>query len=423
MLKILARNIDIYQISKVLGKRRLKASITESEIIIESDEITNDVANSIFENATVTSIQNYFEDSETSIDEETNSKHDDESINTIPIKGEETICESESKAQCNETIENLPPKDGKINDSNITKNQEDAIFETVGKTANQMYEELKKDETIDSEYYIKDSSEIFEDLNIKTHIDEKSTKIPKSEMVYRGEVYEWEVYEDKSEEKTIKECVIIIQNDYQNSVSDDTIALFCTSHYDERAPINFFFQLNRNTMIDYSTKRLEVFNNCNLFVGRIKGISRKKLGKYLGTMNAEFMNTLQPSIDFCLGLKRSRTVNWAQLQILSTVKMEELFRIAESKANNDEKVEEFLKLFGFDMNCNGVEYVKEAILIAWKLSDYKLETLAIIIAKNKDIQPNKVLKLIIARIKEKFNYEKSLAISFIRLVERLLKKG
>lgn len=423
MLRLLVKNIDICRISKALGKKRLKVSITKSEIIVDSSEITEDIADIIFENATVISAQNYYsEDSETSIDEETKSKQDDGSHTTIPIEEQATISESETKTQSNETIETLPSNDGKINNSNIAEDQKDDIDETVGKTKIEMHDDKSNnDETIDSEYYVKDSSYTFEDLNIETQIEKMPTKIPESEMVYRGEVYKWRIKDDG--EGKIKECVIIIQNDYQNSASDDTIALFCTSHYEERAPIRFSFQLNKATMIDYSDERLKLFGNCTLFVGRIKGISRKNLGKYLGTMNTEFMNTLQPTIDFCLGLKRSRTVNWAQLQILSTVKMEELFRIAESKFSDKEKVERFLELFGFDMTCNGIEYVIEAILIARNLSDYRLEYLATIIAEKEKVEASEVLRLIVWRIKENFHFKKSPAISFIRLVERLLKKG
>ena len=281
-------------------------------------------------------------------------------------------------------------------------------------------------ETIDYEYYMEDSNNNLEDLGIESEEQNSTTKneISESEIVYRGEVYKWGSIRDYDDrEGKIKECVIIIQNDYQNSASDDTIALFCTTHYEERALIRFSFRFTRGTMIDYSADRLELFRHCTFFVSRIKGISRKDLGKYLGTMNNMFMNTLQPTIDFCLGLKRSRTVNWVQLQILSTVKMEDLFKISESEVSDKRKVEEFLELFGFDMSFNGMEYVKDAILIASKLRDYRLEYLAETIAKEQNVDANEVLRLIVARIKENFHFKKSPAISFVRLIDRLLKKG
>ena len=78
-----------------------------------------------------------------------------------------------------------------------------------------------------------------------------------------------------------------------------------------------------------------------MFAGHIKGINRSQLGEYLGTMTDVFMSTLQPTIDFCLGLKRTRTVNWAQLQILATVNITELFEISKSNTDDSEKVIEF----------------------------------------------------------------------------------
>ena len=55
--------------------------------------------------------------------------------------------------------------------------------------------------------------------------------------------------------------------------------------------------------------------------------------------------------------------------------------------------------------------------------DYKLEFLAEIAAEERQVDANEVLRLIVARIKENFHFKKSPAISFIRLIDSLLKKG
>lgn len=388
MLQLLVTDNDICRISKILGKHRLKSYITYSTIIIYADEIPSNVIDMLFAEVTIVGALNYpYEDSVTDIPYESDRKSDESSIKT--------------------GYDSFESKDY------IPINEPTHIIES-------------QYETIDYEYYMEDSNNNLEDLGIESEEQNSTTKneISESEIVYRGEVYKWGSIRDYDDrEGKIKECVIIIQNDYQNSASDDTIALFCTTHYEKRASISFSFQFTRGTMIDYSANRLELFEHCTFFVGRIKGINRKDLGEYLGTMNNMFMNTLQPTIDFCLGLKRSRTVNWAQLQILSTVKMEDLFKISESEVSDKRKVEEFLELFGFDMSFNGMEYVKDAILIASKLRDYRLEYLAETIAKEQNVDANEVLRLIVARIKENFHFKKSPAISFIRLIDRLLKKG
>lgn len=403
MLRLHVANIDICRISKSLGRCRLKAFITNSTIIIDSDEIPEYVVDMLFANATILEAQNYqSDDSDTNDYVETESEKEDESIveESKSVHASETATESISD-EVVETEDEMPPKEP-------------------------THIEESKAESVDSENNMEGFIGNLENFGIEFEGENSSTKnkIPKSEMVYRGEVYKWGSIRDNDDrEGKIKECVIIIQNDYQNSASDDTIALFCTTHYEERAPISFSFQLIKETMIDHNAHRLDLFDHCTFFVGRIKGINRKDLGKYLGTMNDMFMNTLQPIIDFCLGLKRSRTVNWAQLQILSTVKMEDLFKISESKVNDKKKIEEFLELFGFNMSLNGMEYVKESILIARKLRDYRLEYLAEIIAERHKVEANEVLRLIVARIKENFHFKKSPAISFIRLIDRLLKKG
>jgi len=415
VLKLLVRDLDICRVSKILGKNKLKVSITESSIIIDSDEITDEVVDNLFENATILSAQNYHNsNTDTSMDTETKVKED--TFVDVPSQVTE-ITEATVNLAVSEEL-TIPPV---VADTVVSKemSKRDDSTETL------RFQMEYSDETIDSEYNIENSNHLVTKLDVKVEESELSrSKIPKSEMVYRGEVYKWGFIRDKDEsEGKIKECVIIIQNDYQMSASEDTIALFCTSCYEERCPIWYTFRLTEETMCDHSSKRLEVFDHCTMFVSHIKGINRNQLGKYLGTMTDSFMNTLQPTIDFCLGLKRSRTVNWAQLQMLSTINMADLFVIAESKVSNSKKVSEFLKLFHFDMTQNGMEYVKKSILIATKLGDYRLEDLAEIIAKDEQVKADEVLRLIVERCKENFNFKKSPAISFIRLIHKLLQKG
>lgn len=423
MLKLLVRDLDICRVSKVLGRNKLKASITSSTIIIDSNEITYEVIDNLFENATIIGAQNYHtSDDATSMATETKVEEKDTSVD-IPSQVAETT-EVSVDTVTSEAVTNAPVVADTVTSEAMTKKE----FSTeTPKSAIEYWDEtiVQSDETIGSEYHVESSTDLVAQENVEVEQPKSSrSKIPKSEMVYRGEVYKWgSIRDDDDREGKIKECVIIIQNDYQMSASDDTIALFCTSHYEERAPIHFSFALTEGTMVDHNTNRLGLFDRYTMFVGHIKGISRKQLGEYLGTMNDSFMNTLQPTIDFCLGLKRSRTVNWAQLQILSTINMADLFAISDAKISNSEKVTEFLKLFNFDMTKNGMEYVKKAILVAYTMGDYRLEDLAQTIAKKEQVEAEEVLRLIVARIKENFQFRKSPAISFIRLIDKLLRKG
>ena len=386
MLRLLAKNIDIYRISKLLGKKGLKISIAESEIIIDSSRVTNDDINIILNHATIISAQNYYEENQEELTDKGKSEEEEE------FPTEELVTENGgvTTTEKNETFE-----------ENTTDNPE---ISNPG-------------------HCVDVSSGISESLNKDISIEQKQIELPEFKKICRGEVYSLRPTGEDSE-KEVKECVIILQNDYQNAVADEqTIALFCTSCYEERLPIGFSFQLTETNLCDYNRNRLEKFSRKTLFASRIKGINKSDLGRYLGSMNTSFMNTLQPTIDFCLGLKRNRNINWAQLQMLFSVKMEDLYRIAESKVNDREKVEEILQLFGFDINSKNVDYIKRAILIAHKLNDYNLEYLAHKIAKEEQLTDEEVVKIIVDTIKEKFNLKKSMAISFIRLAEVLLKKG
>lgn len=416
MLKLLVRDLDICRVSKLLGKNKLKASITDSAIIIDSDEITDEVIERLFENGTIFSALNY-QTSEDATSSGTEPTIEEKYISVDISNQEEEPTEITVDTTITETVTNTSVTENEIT-TEVTTNTSIEISQSANVLE-------QSSETIDSEYYADNVANLVTQADVEREQSKLfRSKISPSEMVYRGEVYKWGTIRDSEDiEGKIKECVIIIQNDYQMSASDDTIALFCTSHYSERAPFRFSFKLDNGTMIDHSSKQLKLFDQCTMFVGHIKGVNRNQLGKYLGTMTDSFMNTLQPAIDFCLGLKRSRTVNWAQLQMLSTIDMAEMFAICESRISSSEKVTQFLKLFHFDITQNGMEYVKNSILIASKLGDYRLEDLAQIIAEKKQVDANEVLRLIVARIKENFRFRKSPAISFIRLIDKLLKKG
>lgn len=241
------------------------------------------------------------------------------------------------------------------------------------------------------------------------------------ERTCRGQVYRW--IPDRIGNRKGIECAIIIQNYYKKNEPNDTIALLCTAYRQESLPIRFSFLLNESNVLDYKSKRLKNLNNCIFFISQIKQIDKNRLGSYLGTMTNEFMNTLQPSIDFYLSLKSCRTFDWTQLQILSTVNIEELLKISESKISDEEKVDNFLKLFGFDILENGMDYVKDSILIAHEFGNPSLEPIARTIAKRKNIKADDVLRKIVARTKKILHFKKSPAISFIRLIEGLLRKG
>ena len=243
LIQLLVKDVDIGRISKILGEHRLKSTITCSKIVIEEDEIPLYVLDKIFANATIVGAQNYQqEDADTSDLVETKSEKDDESTSTT-VEESESIHESETNDGGDSNTE-IPHENDGISNENSTETGSDEVSEPIEdvplKELNNIME--LEDEAIDSEYYLRKTDDNLE--NIGAESEEKSfkrkSKVPKSKLVYRGEVYQWgTIRRDADGEGRIKECVIIIQNDYMNSASEDTIALFCTSSYAERAPITF----------------------------------------------------------------------------------------------------------------------------------------------------------------------------------------
>ncbi len=116
-----------------------------------------------------------------------------------------------------------------------------------------------------------------------------------------------------------------------------------------------------------------------------------------------------------------KDLNKVQIQLLSLVDVKELFKIAQSTDSNNIKVQKILDLFGFDMQKNGMQYLFKAILISPKGSYFNLESLCDSIAKSEpNIEKDEIKRLIVARIKEQFKFKKSPTIDFIRLVNVFL---
>ncbi len=171
-------------------------------------------------------------------------------------------------------------------------------------------------------------------------------------------------------------------------------------------------------------------------------------------MTTEFMDSMQEIIDISLGLQRQEKVitktkevyvnkladrdvpannidapkehkdlNMVQIQLLSLVDINELFKIAQVRASDKIKAENIIKLFGFDMQRNGVQYLFKAILISPKKAYFNLETLCDSVAKSEpDVGKDEIKRLIVARVKELFKFKKSPTIEFIRLVNSFLTK-
>ena len=404
MISIQTFCINVSEVGEIFMRHRINAKVSSNEIIVYAEHIPREVLKELLSVAKVTNIRNFEEQPQTVFETKV------------------TMSAPELKSDPSEKMEEAEKADAETAAENSVSTEEEPLEEEI--------------ETIDEDQYASPMEvveEVHEKAALIAEVQERKEReyerrlrdddIPKYLM--RGQVYKWgEIrgYEDERE-GSIKSCVIIVQNDYDNSMSDDTIALFCTSEYERRSQVHCNFRLYPGNLLDYSQSRLRYFDNCTLFSSRIIGVNRSELGRYLGTLSNGFMNELQSSIDYCIGLKRSRDVNWAQLDILSKVDVEKLYGIAKSDQTNKEKVRDMMLLFGFDRSKNGVSYIESAILKAVKLKDYRMGHLATLISDEVNVDEREVERLMVARIKEHFQVRFSPAISFIRLMVSLLKKG
>lgn len=355
MLQLFAEDLDIGRVGKILGKYKIKSTITHSSILIDCNKLPAEVANAILECVVITSAQNYALPN-----------------STFP-RSTQTMSQK--------------------------KQPEQTIFDS-------------------DDYLVEDN---YPNYIIGKPLEQDMSKLQR--VLHRGEIYAINAPKNLDpDDGQIKECAIIIQNDDLNSMSDTTIALICSSRPENLALSQFSFRLSDGMLFDASYDRLLPYECCTFRIDSLKGIKCGKLGRYLGTANNRFMSKIQPAIDFWLGLKRSRTVNLAQLQIISTVNTNELLLIAQSADTIPNKVTRLLNLFNFDFSLTGVNYLRDSIIYATQVTNYRLEDLAAEIAKTTDTHEDEVLRLITARVKEHFNLKQVPALSFIRLIDSLARK-
>lgn len=382
MLQLQTKTLDLCRVSKLLVKHNIKASISNQVITLEgeiSDELLGELCNGI----TICNVQNFVGE-------------------VFPIT---------------------------LQESNIPKSDEIVSSSIKGKD---VFKGTKSD------------------VVLAPQITEKYDLIYST--VKRGEVYLCDFGDPYGSEQGHKRYAIVVQNDDGNLHSPTTIVLACTTEQKKRLPVHHYFVFSDENMIDYDVLRVGTEQNV-VMAEQIRTVDKTRLRKFLGTMTPKFMYRMQEIIDISLSLQRQEKVitrtetvyvdkpvyrdvpvdtnapkerkdlNIVQMQLLSLVDVNDLFRIAQARDSDKVKAEKILRLFGFDMQKNGVQYLFKAILISPKEAYFNLETLCDSVAKSElDVGKDEIKRLIVARVKELFKFKKSPTIDFIRLVNSFLIK-
>ena len=383
LLQLFADKVNLGQISKLLVKYNIKATVNDSTITIYGT-IPEDLASQLYSNTQIIAFNNY-----------------DNGHGYVPI-------------------------DASIGSGNVIKAEKaDILPEAKPNVSNSATcEEV-----------------VTYDISDATEEPKFVLRYPK---VKRAEVYLCDFGETLEHEQGGKRYAIIIQNDSGNEHSPNTIVLPCTTQHKANLPVHYIFRFSSENMVDYSNTK--VSSKINVALGEnITTVSKSRLIEYLGTMTENFMDeNIQPIIDHSLALKRNtetvyvekdldsvqmakatyRDLNLAQMELLSFVNIDELLSISKSSTKNREKAHKILQLFGFDFSKNGVQHLLDAICISPKSEYFNLETLSQRLSETGEytIEASEIQRLIVARVKERFKLKKSPTIDFIRLVNCLLTK-
>lgn len=384
MLQLKAESVNLSRISKILAKYKVRAGVSNQIITLEG-EISDELLNELIRETNILSLQNF-------ADEDVYSE-----LNMLISKYNEVISKVKFKENGVQSIEG----EEKVPVSSANTDTQNAIT----------YKTVK-----------------------------------------RGEVYMCDLGKNIGSEQGGYRPVIIIQNDVANYYSNTTIIVPLTSQTKSKIPTHYEFTFSEENMLDFKP-RYENLKKNTVIAEQIKTIDKSRLIKYVGTMNEEFMKKVQEVIGQSLNfipvpipkdyqdnigddfispnIKNSndaynaphteKAFSSVQLKLLENIDMDEINQIVQAKESTYMKIEKILKVFGFDMNKNGMEYLIRAIMVSTTKNFFNLETLCEQIAKKEyKISKEEIQRLIVARVKEQFNLKKAPTKDFIRLVNSLL---
>lgn len=265
--------------------------------------------------------------------------------------------------------------------------------------------------------------------------------------VKRGQVYWCDYGIPYKGEVAYMRPVIVVQNDA--IASDTAIVVPCTTTFRSEKSWRLKFEFSQQNMVDFW---LQNDKESYLMTDKIVHVDKTRLRQYIGTMTEAFMSKVDEYILKTLAIKNkivykqtskvvylrsekkstnvkekikvASNLNLKQIQLLAGVDINELIKASKSHASNEVKADKILKIFGFDMEKKGSQFLLRAILFSIETENYNLEKLCEKIHKEGVGESKEEIKrLIVARIKEQLKFNKSPANDFIHLVNALITQG
>ena len=365
MLQLQTNNIDICRVTKLISKYNIKSTLTNSTITLDGD-ISEELIRHLCNEVGIISIQNFTSD--------------------IPPINSEIILSTDVEEK--------------------EKNEEKVISNPTNISSDQII-----------------------------------SNFTKFDKIKRGEVYWCDFGIPYGHEQGGLRPAIIVQNDIGNLHSSTTIVIPCTTSKNKMYNRSFHhsFTFSPKTLIDFDFNKIKPTQNV-ILVEQIRTIDKSRLTEYIGRIKPEIMPNIEEKINLCLyskknnntkivfsppasseaTIKHTNIINQVQQQLLSTVNLDKLCEISQSDSDINVKIENMLKLFGFNLNKNGMEYLAKAIDISLKNTYFTLETLSESVSKKTGVTQKTIERLIVARIKENFNLKKAPTMDFIRLLNTFL---
>lgn len=306
------------------------------------------------------------------------------------------------------------------------------------KTNSTTDEKTENSDIILLQSFLKEIINEYSETSVNTEINSSMHDL-KYSTVTRGEIYKCDFGNPYGSEQGYERYAIVVQCDIGNKHSPTTIVLACTTEVKSPMLVHFEIIFSNENMIDYDEQIVGNKKN-TILAEQIRTVDKRRLREYVGKLKPKYMEQIDNIIEKSLSIK-SRTIekivyvdvpivkkeksklSITQMKILSYINIKELIKIIESHETNENKCPEILKLFGFDLKKNGVQYLENLIIKSLKYEQFNLETLTKMPDCNTDgVDSEELKRLMIARVKEVFKI-KSCTLDFIRLINSFLVKG
>jgi len=267
-------------------------------------------------------------------------------------------------------------------------------------------------------YVVRNYSESSQPIEIsESHTELKSigksteTNTVKYKSIKKGDVFYCDFGNPYEHEIGYQRPAIVLWDFY-----DRCLVLPCTtnmSNFEGKFKISF-----KNENFKYYDKPMGSVDSMGI-IGQLRVVDKSRLTVKVGTLTNEYFKGITSTIHSYF-LFQVTSLSPVQLEMLNK-NISKMQEIVSSSETNIVKISRILISYGFDLNTNGVTYLRDAILYSFDIDSFNITVLSQEVSKKlpTKVTASEVERVMIARFKEVFG-KKYKTIDFIRLVKALL---